>query len=1098
MSGSPSNEQRHFRVRIDGKAVDSTPTWGAAEDANFWPGYDAPFRVRFAVSNVGTGTAGNFASYYELNNSGTWVLITTTSSVVRGVDASSNGALASNTPSTANFRLTAGSGTAVNGRYTETGTIGGSCAAASHSEYEYGYQFLDADIAPGDVIKIRIQATAVFATYTNIPTFTAPAADSAPSGPTAYQLSDTASDLTGETVNKRLETTGAAGSWSGQNLDKNDTGLTSIVDGSFFTLSGVPGTSGNSSAGKYADVSLDITTGNSLLRYSVRLIRVNSSGVVQAYGPLSAETTAGTSAIYTFQASFNGLGTWVSGDRLRLDVRIRNSSTTSGQSATLTYASSNSGISAQLAAAETNASASQTTSLPTQTANATVRVSASATQTTSAPTQTASLVTLVAVNASAAQTTALPSQTANAAVRVSTSASQTTVLPSQTANTAVRVSASATQTTALPAQTTNAGVRVTLTATQSTDLPTQTATASLVLAELNASAAQTTDLPIQTASATVRVSASATQTTALPSQTANAAVRVSASATQTTALPVQTAAVGEQVTATASQTTDFPVQTAALVTTETNRAVLSWIEFEWTSDEVSAAAAQTTDLPSQTAALGVRVGLTATQTTALPAQTANLGARVGLSAAQTTALPVQTVNAGVRVTLTATQSTDLPAQTAAASLVLTGLNASAAQTTDLPVQTASATVRVSASASQTTSLPAQTANAGLVVKITAGDVEALANSGFDNTSAWTLTNASISGGVLNVTSGARFLVQTGVFTIGETYNYSLQWNSSAGVNLRIGNSPTTNAADIVVAPFPRGSGPQSKQGSFVAVNTAFALEADTATFSGTVDNVRAWKAGGQITSLPSQTANAGARVGLTATQTTALPTQTASLKPRVSLSATQTTALPTQAAEVKAAVRLTATQATALPAQTATSTIPAGAAVNATAAQTTALPTQTATVAAVLSIWTETQAAFQDDAFQTDAFQTVGELTQFTARPIQTAALKLHVSLSATQTTALPSQTATVAAQVALSALQTTALPAQTAEATVDAVVITGGPEITLRGSAQLVGALEGSVQLSGSIRGDAVAAKTLEGAVQLSGSIRGDAAAVKRLEGSF
>lgn len=603
MSGSPNNIQEHFRIRIDGNAVDGTPTWGAAEDTNFWPGYDSHFRVRFALTNTGSGTAGNFALYYELNNSGTWTAVTTTSNVVRGVDASSNADLTSGVPSVANFRLTAGSGTAVNGRYSETGAANGSVAATSYSEFEYGLMLRDADIAPGDVIKLRVQATAVFATYNQIPTFTAPAADSAPSGTTTYQLSNTASDLTGATLNKRLEATGASGSWSGQSLDKNDTGLTSIVDGSFFTLSGVPGTSGNNSSGKYANVSLDITSGNSLFRYSVRLIRVNSSGVVQAWGPLSAESTAGTSAIYTFQASFNGLGTWASGDRLRLDVRIRNNSTTSAQSATLTYASANSGISAQFAAAETNASASQTTNLPSQTANAGVRVSASATQTTDTPTQTANLVTLAAVNASASQTTALPSQTANAAVRVSASTTQSTALPSQTASAAVWVGLSATQTTALPTQTANAGVRVTLTATQSTDLPTQTATASIVLAGLNASAAQTTDLPAQTATLKARVSASAAQTTALPTQTAN---------------------VGVRIRLTATQATDLPTQTASL------------------RPRVSLSATQSTALPTQTAAIKPAIRLTATQATVLPVQVATLGARIGLSGAQTTILPAQT------------------------------------------------------------------------------------------------------------------------------------------------------------------------------------------------------------------------------------------------------------------------------------------------------------------------------------------------------------------------------------------------------------------------------------------------------------------------
>jgi hypothetical protein len=55
----------------------------------------------------------------------------------------------------------------------------------------------------------------------------------------------------------------------------------------------------------------------------VTLHRVNSAGTIQTSSSLSAEQTA-TAGVKTFTFSSQSLGTWASGDRLRVDYRYRN------------------------------------------------------------------------------------------------------------------------------------------------------------------------------------------------------------------------------------------------------------------------------------------------------------------------------------------------------------------------------------------------------------------------------------------------------------------------------------------------------------------------------------------------------------------------------------------------------------------------------------------------------------------------------------------------------------------------------------------------------------------------------------------------------
>jgi hypothetical protein len=355
--GSPTLRQNHYRFRVDGSDREATPTWGAAEDTTYYPGQDTPFRLRFAVDNTGTAAAATGPwPAYSLNG-GAYTLINASSSVVRIQDASSGGASAN--IATANLRLTAGSGSSAIGRYFDAVTAVSKIAAGTYTEYEYGLLIRDADVAPGDTIDFRLydsDGTALgtaYSTYNVTPRVTIPTALSAAPSATSYSFSNDASDLTGASVNKKLVTAGAtSGTWAGQSLVSQSVNSgNSVVDGSFFTESGVPSTNGSNLSGTIIVVSIDITTGNSNLRYSARAVRVNSSGTEQAWGSLSAESASGATAAYSFNVETQNLGTWASGDRLRIEVRMRNNSTSTGQSATFTYNSASSYVQAQTSSA---------------------------------------------------------------------------------------------------------------------------------------------------------------------------------------------------------------------------------------------------------------------------------------------------------------------------------------------------------------------------------------------------------------------------------------------------------------------------------------------------------------------------------------------------------------------------------------------------------------------------------------------------------------------------------------------------------------------------------------------------------------------------
>lgn len=135
-----------------------------------------------------------------------------------------------------------------------------------------------------------------------------------------YHLSSTNSDLSGGAdFNKKLLT-----STSGAGTISVTIAASSTETSYAWTEPGVPGTAGTSTGSFTVEVNVTTAASNTTVR--AFLTRVNSSGVSQA-GPIApAEAAAATTlGIKTFTYSNPALGTWASGDRLRVEYTFVNS-----------------------------------------------------------------------------------------------------------------------------------------------------------------------------------------------------------------------------------------------------------------------------------------------------------------------------------------------------------------------------------------------------------------------------------------------------------------------------------------------------------------------------------------------------------------------------------------------------------------------------------------------------------------------------------------------------------------------------------------------------------------------------------------------------
>ena len=156
--------QAVFRFRTDALAADQTTagacTWGAAQNVNYNPPVNTPFRIRFIVQNTGSTTSGSVTwnLRYQKNGTGGYVQVPNTSSgnSVYSVDATA-GASSDNSALTHSL-LTGGSGTFLTtGQYDDTGSTGSFAITATHyAEFEFGLEFNGTNCAVGDYFDFRI------------------------------------------------------------------------------------------------------------------------------------------------------------------------------------------------------------------------------------------------------------------------------------------------------------------------------------------------------------------------------------------------------------------------------------------------------------------------------------------------------------------------------------------------------------------------------------------------------------------------------------------------------------------------------------------------------------------------------------------------------------------------------------------------------------------------------------------------------------------------------------------------------------------------------------------------------------------------------
>lgn len=168
--------QSHFRARFDAGPVDGPPLWIAAEDANFTLGdASATFRIRVTIQETGGVNSASTTFKLQANlNAGAYQDVTTTSTIVKSVDAGASADEAAITTQ----RLS-GTGTFVNGKYDETGatTTGFFINASRNTELEFGVQIVPASVTAGDVVHLKVvTVSGTSVTATLIPAITITAA----------------------------------------------------------------------------------------------------------------------------------------------------------------------------------------------------------------------------------------------------------------------------------------------------------------------------------------------------------------------------------------------------------------------------------------------------------------------------------------------------------------------------------------------------------------------------------------------------------------------------------------------------------------------------------------------------------------------------------------------------------------------------------------------------------------------------------------------------------------------------------------------------------------------------------------------------------
>jgi hypothetical protein len=129
------------------------------------------FHLRWRWQETGGDSTGSATLQPQVRkNGGAWQDITTSSTIVQFYDdpAQSNNIAIS----TANFRLTGGTGTATEGAYADTTTLSRGLSASSYKEFVWSLQIVAADVANGDTLDFRWLYAGLTFPYTFTPRIT--------------------------------------------------------------------------------------------------------------------------------------------------------------------------------------------------------------------------------------------------------------------------------------------------------------------------------------------------------------------------------------------------------------------------------------------------------------------------------------------------------------------------------------------------------------------------------------------------------------------------------------------------------------------------------------------------------------------------------------------------------------------------------------------------------------------------------------------------------------------------------------------------------------------------------------------------------------
>ncbi|PSC06028.1 hypothetical protein SLNSH_06550 [Alsobacter soli] len=102
---------------------------------------------------------------------------------------------------------------------------------------------------------------------------------------------------------------------------------------------------------------------------------------------------------------------------------------------------------------------------------------------------------------------------------------------------------------------------------------------------------------------------------------------------------------------------------------------------------------------------------------------------------------------------------------------------------------------------------------------------------------WTLgSNTAVTSGAAQATNATRMLTQDVGFVVGQTYTVTFDYTMTAGARLRISNSDTNGANVVYTSTVLDSAG--TVTATFVATGSKLGIEADSGSFTGTLDNIR--------------------------------------------------------------------------------------------------------------------------------------------------------------------------------------------------------------------------------------------------------------------